>query len=62
MALNKFADLTSEEFVASYMGYNANSTNSAKNVVSLLDKDAEIPDGTVDWTDMGAVSDVKNQG
>jgi len=56
--LNKFADLTVEEFVAKYTGYRA--TNAMRTEVAAPTTVAR-PD-SVDWTTKGAVNKVKDQG
>jgi C1A family cysteine protease len=59
-ALNKFADLTEEEFVAKYTGlrYTGNEERSAiKHTESSLGQQA-----SVDWRTKGAVNPVKDQG
>jgi C1A family cysteine protease len=64
MAVNKFADLTKNEFVQNYLfygGYNNATANRTKNYnLSLLNSTA-LP-ATVDWTTKGAVTPVKDQG
>merc|ERR1719369_1428083 len=61
--VNKFADLTKEEFTASMTGY----INAAKPGAALADvsrdsvKLNDLPE-SVDWRDKGAISAVKDQG
>jgi len=57
--MNKFGDLTSEEFAAMYLRLNINASNvQQKNVVYL-----DLPrDDQVDWRAKGAVTGIKDQG
>jgi len=57
VALNKFADMTSAEFKAFYLGYKYVPRNSTERVKLLS---GEAP-SSVDWRDKGAVTPVKNQ-
>eukprot|EP01016_Furgasonia_blochmanni_P050771 TRINITY_DN78_c0_g1_i3.p2 TRINITY_DN78_c0_g1~~TRINITY_DN78_c0_g1_i3.p2 ORF type:complete len:408 (+),score=142.12 TRINITY_DN78_c0_g1_i3:65-1288(+) len=59
LTVNKFADLTSEEFKARYLTLKVPTTLSS-NVVTRLSVEA-LPD-EVDWTKTGAVAPVKDQG
>jgi len=56
--VNKFSDLTKEEFSAMYLGYNGN-PNRPRNVVYLDERD--LPN-SIDWRAQGAVVAVKDQG
>ncbi|XP_037092149.1 procathepsin L-like [Pollicipes pollicipes] len=58
VALNKFADLTSEEFSSMYKGYVAQT--SRPHATHQLTGKATA--ATVDWRDQGAVTPVKDQG
>jgi cathepsin L len=64
VALNKFGDLTSEEFANIYNGlkYKHDSVSAAATHDNMLPTlEAPIP-SHVDWRDSGAVTGVKNQG
>ena len=57
-SLNKFADLTEEEFITKYTGlkYDANTPKNYKTIESANQN------GNVDWREKGAVNAVKDQG
>lgn len=58
LALNKFADMSTEEFRAQYLGLQGESTRT-KNVADLSHVQVS---SEVDWTNEGAVTPVKDQG
>lgn len=59
MAVNHFADLTTEEFRARYVGGLRHKTTTKKSVANFTG--VSIP-ASVDWTTKGVVTPVKNQG
>ncbi|GLU13790.1 hypothetical protein SLE2022_304010 [Rubroshorea leprosula] len=63
LSLNKFADLTNEEFVALYTGYKEppHTGSSKENIVFPYEKLTEVP-SSMDWIQAGAVTSVKEQG
>ena len=58
VGMNKFTDLTREEFAATYLGYKPKNQNRIRNVVAL---NSAIPD-RVDWRKENAVTKIKDQG
>lgn len=58
-SLNKFADLTEQEFVAKYTGLKV--PNTMRTNVAHVKSDLKRPD-SVDWRNSGAVNNVKDQG
>jgi len=59
VAINKFADLSSKEFVAMYNGLNITKTYDA--VIEKIDS-PRVQGDIVNWVNKGAVTGVKNQG
>ena len=57
LAMNKFADMTPNEFALVYSGYEKSTTNNAQAKVLVTD----IPD-SIDWRVLGYVGPVKDQG
>jgi hypothetical protein len=60
--LNKFADLSSAEFKAIYLGYKPELRRGDRQVTLRDLKVGAYPDGSVDWVSKGAVTGVKDQG
>jgi C1A family cysteine protease len=62
--LNAFADLTSGEFKALYLGYKPELRRDKRAPIALSDlkPPSDYPNGALDWTQKGAVTPVKNQG
>jgi C1A family cysteine protease len=63
--LNKFADLSRGEFKNLYLGYKPELARGApKRALALVDVDlpTTYPSGSLDWTQKGAVTGVKDQG
>ena len=60
MALNKFADLTTEEFAAKYIGGFRPAATEKNYELSHL-RASDLP-SSVDWSTKGAVTPIKNQG
>lgn len=66
LGLNKFADLSNEEYRAMYMGTRMRRTGGMLSSTKKSDRYAyrhgdELPD-SVDWREKGAVAPVKDQG
>ncbi|XP_052179421.1 senescence-specific cysteine protease SAG12-like [Diospyros lotus] len=59
LSVNKFADMTDEEFIASYTGYKATTKEVMLSSFSYANVN-DVP-STIDWREKGAVTDVKNQ-
>jgi len=58
--MNKFADLTQEEFGAMYCGYDPEMIQNSGNPPIMIEN-SDLPDA-VNWTAAGAVTGVKDQG
>jgi len=61
MALNQFADLTSDEFAARYIGGYRNVPKRQNPTATHLLQSSDLP-ASVDWSAKGAVTPIKNQG
>ncbi|KAK2632901.1 hypothetical protein EUGRSUZ_L00916 [Eucalyptus grandis] len=64
VGLNKFSDLTNEEFVAAYTGYKlpSSTTRNSSQVNSFKYQGSNSIPESVDWVKKGAVNPIKNQG
>lgn len=65
LGLNRFADLTNEEYRSKYLGAKAGSgrrLTATKTSDRYVVKDGESLPDAVDWREKGAVVDVKDQG
>ena len=62
LSINEFADLTNEEFLSHYAGYNIfPSTVSSKTKRFKYENLTNVP-ASMDWRKKGAVTQIKNQG
>ncbi|MQM02136.1 hypothetical protein Taro_034902 [Colocasia esculenta] len=65
VALNHFADLSNEEYRSIYLSPPMNMSELFHNFIPDLDLPTEVdqpqPQASIDWRDMGAVTQVKNQ-
>jgi len=60
LAVNQFADLTVEEWKATYTGRKSSSTRNAPELGRI--EAADVLADSIDWTTLGAVTPVKDQG
>ena len=61
-AMNKFADLTPEEFIASHTGFKMSShSKKVKKNAPTAHKNSKAPPPSWNWTEKGAVTPVKDQ-
>ncbi|MCD7463154.1 hypothetical protein HAX54_050046 [Datura stramonium] len=61
LGVNKFADMTNEEFRATRNGYRMSSHDQKINATSFRYKDVTVPD-KMDWREKDVVTAIKNQG
>ncbi|KAJ4700532.1 Senescence-specific cysteine protease [Melia azedarach] len=62
LAMNKFADLTPEEFIASHTGFKMSShSKKVKKNATTAHKNSKAPPPSWNWTEKGAVTPVKDQ-
>ncbi|KAI4296984.1 hypothetical protein L6164_036897 [Bauhinia variegata] len=61
-SLNKFSDLTIEEFIASHTGRRNPSLRKSSKVASFSPLDLDDVPASLDWREKGAVTPVKDQG
>jgi len=60
---NEFSDLTTDEFFATHLGYNASlATGRKRNTAAHVSVPVEQLEAAVDWVGAGAVTGIKNQG
>jgi KDEL-tailed cysteine endopeptidase len=62
LGINKFADLTNEEFIASRNKFKGHMCSSIIRTTTFKYENASAIPSTVDWRKKGAVTPVKNQG
>ncbi|XP_075482454.1 senescence-specific cysteine protease SAG39-like [Primulina tabacum] len=62
LAVNQFADLTKQEFLASYTGYKKGSRPKTIKATSFRYENVTSVPTSMDWRDKGAVTGVKDQG
>jgi hypothetical protein len=56
--MNKFSDLSTEEFSKKYLGLKGSKPSD----IETISFDPALAPDSVDWRDKGAVTDVKDQG
>lgn len=66
LAVNKYADLTTEEFTASFMGLDTSLLSQQESIATTTlsfkyDSVTEVP-ASMDWRKSGAVTGIKDQG
>ena len=61
LGLNKFSDLTHDEFRSQYLGTRPSGRNRVRDDANFIYRDV-VAASKVDWREKGAVSEVKDQG
>ena len=61
LSINEFADITTEEFIATRTGYKISNQPTSRKTTFRYGNLTEIPT-TIDWIERGAVTPIKNQG
>lgn len=62
LAMNKFGDMTSEEFKAKFTGFLGLRSRFARSQNMADLSNVKVTDDSVDWSTKGAVTPIKNQG